>query len=39
MPIRQIKNTDQNYYLINFDSDGKERAADDGRLLSDVVLC
>jgi hypothetical protein len=37
MPIRQI-NADQNYYLINFDSDGKERAANDGSLLSALVL-
>jgi len=38
MPIQQIPNTDQDYYLINFDSDGKERAADDGRTLSQVVV-
>src|SRR5262245_60976652 len=38
MPIRKIPNTDQDYYLINFDSDGKERAADDGQRLSEVVL-
>jgi hypothetical protein len=38
MPIRRIPNTDQDYYLINFDSDGKERAADDGQRLSEVVL-
>src|SRR5215468_10487211 len=38
MPRRQIPNTDQNYYLINFDSDGKERAADDGQTLSEVIL-
>ena len=38
MPIRKIPNTDQNYYLINFDSDGKERASDDGQTLSEVVL-
>jgi hypothetical protein len=38
MPIRTIPNTDQNYYLINYDSDGKERAADDGRVLSQLVL-
>ncbi len=38
MPIKQIPNTNQHYYLINFDSDGAERAADDGRLLSEVVL-
>jgi hypothetical protein len=37
MPIRQI-NADQNYYLSNFDSDGKERAANDGSLLSALVL-
>src|SRR5262245_23625268 len=37
MPIRQI-NADQNYYLINFDGDGKERAANDGSLLSALVL-
>jgi len=37
MPIRQI-NAEQNYYLINFDSDGKERAANDGSLLSELVL-
>jgi len=38
MPKRRIPNTDQNYYLINFDSDGKERASDDGQTLSEVVL-
>lgn len=38
MPIRQIPNTNQNYYLINFDSKGQERAADDGRVLSQLVL-
>lgn len=38
MPIRQIPNTDQPYYLINFDADGRERAADDGRLLSQVIV-
>ncbi len=38
MPIRKIPNTDHDYYLINFDSDGRERAADDGQKLSDVVL-
>ncbi|HKQ76445.1 MAG TPA: hypothetical protein VJ810_22315 [Blastocatellia bacterium] len=38
MPIRKIPNTDQDYYLVNFDSDGKERAADDGHRLSEVVL-
>jgi hypothetical protein len=38
MPIRKIPNTQQDYYLINFDSDGKERAADGGALLSQVVI-
>src|SRR5262245_54671954 len=38
MPIRNIPNTQQPYYLINFDSDGKERAADGGAVLSQVVL-
>lgn len=38
MPIRQIPNTNQSYYLINFDSKGQERAADDGRVLSQLVL-
>jgi hypothetical protein len=39
MPIRTVPNTDgQNYYLINFDSDGKERAADDGGVLSQALL-
>jgi len=38
MPKRQIPNTQQDYYLINFDSDGKERVADDGQTLSEVVL-
>lgn len=38
MPIKPIPNTELNYYLINYDKDGKERAADDGRLLSAVVL-
>jgi hypothetical protein len=38
MPIRKIPNTQQDYYLINFDSDGKERAADGGAVLSQVVV-
>jgi len=38
MPIRQILNTNQDYYLINFDSDCKERVADDGRALSEFVV-
>jgi len=38
MPIKQIPGTDLNYYLINYDADGNERAADDGRKLSRVVL-
>jgi len=38
MPIRQILNTNQDYYLINFDSDCKERMADDGRALSELVV-
>ncbi len=38
MPIRKIPDTDQDYYLINFDGDGKERAADNGQKLSDAVL-
>jgi hypothetical protein len=38
MPIRQVQNTNLDYYLINFDSNGVERAADDGRRLSQLVL-
>lgn len=38
MPIRQIPKTTQDYYLINFDSKGAERAANDGRVLSQFVL-
>lgn len=38
MPIRQIPKTTQDYYLINFDSKGVERAANDGRVLSQLVL-
>ncbi len=38
MPIREIPNTNLSYYLVNFDSQGRERAADDGRLLSQVIL-
>lgn len=38
MPIRPIPNTSLNYYLINFDENGKERAANDGQLLSTLVL-
>ena len=38
MPIRQIPNTNQNYYLLIYDNNGRERPADDGRLLSQIVL-
>jgi hypothetical protein len=38
MPIKQIPGTDLNYYLINYDADGNERAGNDGRRLSQVVL-
>jgi hypothetical protein len=40
MPIKQIpgSNPVQNYYLINYDADGNERAGDDGKKLSQVVL-
>lgn len=38
MPIKQIPGTDLNYYLINYDADGNERAADDGKKLSQIVL-
>ena len=38
MPERKILNTDRTYYLINFDSDGRERAADNGQKMSSVVL-
>lgn len=38
MPIRQVPNENQNYYLINYDDKGKERSADDGSLLSAIVV-
>jgi hypothetical protein len=40
MPIKQIpiSNVNLHYYLINYDADGNERAGDDGKKLSQVVL-
>src|SRR5262245_4662672 len=38
MPIRQVPNANLNYYLINFDSEGIERSAQDGTQLSQIIL-
>lgn len=38
MPIKQIPDLNVNYYLINYDADGNERAGDDGKKLSQIVL-
>ena len=40
MPIQHIPipNFNLYYYLINYDADGNERAGDDGKKLSQVVL-